>query len=112
VCYTYSFSLFDKGKSERIVEGRNGTMKNSVKVCVAGAILFVGGICAGVIGTVFGMIISFNRIGNSPNTPQPREIAEGLSYSVISTSIGMGVSFLGLCLGLGGLIAYLVGRKR
>jgi hypothetical protein len=87
-------------------------MKNSVKVAIAGGVLFVGGIVVGVGVTVVGMMCAFTAIGNSPTTPPPSELAEGIGYSLMATSIGMGVSFLGFCILIGGVIAYVAGRKR
>jgi hypothetical protein len=94
-------------------DGRELKMKTSIKVSIAGAVLFVGGFVLGFGVTVLVMVQAFNTIDNSSGTPVPSEqVTETVRYAFMVTSIGIGVSFLGLCLGLGGLIAYLVGRKR
>ena len=87
-------------------------MKNSAKIAVTGAILFVGGVVIGVAVTVLGMMNTFNTIANSPDKVSPSQVAGGLSYALMATSIGMCVSAVGFCLLIGGAIAYMVGRKR
>ena len=87
-------------------------MKNSAKIAVTGAILFVGGIVIGVAVTVLGMMWSFNTIGNSPDRVSSSQVASDISYALMATSIGMCVSAVGFCLLIGGAIAYVVGRKR
>ena len=87
-------------------------MKNSVKVSIVGAVLFVSGPILGFAATTLGMMLSFNTIGNSDTSVSPAQVANNISDALLGTSIGIGVGFLGACIGLGGLIAYLVGRKR
>ncbi len=43
----------------------------------------------GLLGTVYGMIVTFNKIANSPVQPSPKELASGIS-------IALGTTFLGL----------------
>jgi hypothetical protein len=86
-------------------------MKKSVKVAIAGAVLFVVGFAVGVGITLFGMIDAFQTIAQSGAKARPEQVAEAVHSSMMATWIGLGVSFLGLCLGLGGLIVYFKGRK-
>ena len=43
----------------------------------------------GLFGTVHGMINSFSVIANSPTTPKPSELAQGISTSLFTTLIGL-----------------------
>jgi biopolymer transport protein ExbB/TolQ len=87
-------------------------VKNSVKVSIVGAVLFVSGPILGFAATVVGMVLSFVTIAESDKSVRPEQVANDMSYALLSTSIGIGVGLVGACIGLGGLIAYLVGRKR
>jgi uncharacterized membrane protein len=86
-------------------------MKRSIKVLIAGALLLVGGFVFGLAGTIMGMIRTFSRIAES-GTGSPKQLAEGIDNSLISTAVGIPVSFIGLCLVIGGLIAYFVGKQQ
>lgn len=43
----------------------------------------------GLLGTVNGMIIAFNRIAQSTTTPKPSELAQGISMALVTTLIGL-----------------------
>ena len=43
----------------------------------------------GLLGTVVGMVASFRTIAESPTTPKPSELAEGISQALITTLIGL-----------------------
>jgi biopolymer transport protein ExbB len=43
----------------------------------------------GLLGTVQGMIRSFSVIANSPTTPKPSELAEGISTALFTTLVGL-----------------------
>jgi biopolymer transport protein ExbB len=43
----------------------------------------------GLLGTVDGMILSFNEIATSPVTPKPSELAEGISTALVTTLVGL-----------------------
>lgn len=47
----------------------------------------------GLLGTVYGMIVTFNKIANSKVQPSPTELADGIS-------IALGTTFLGLCVAI------------
>ena len=47
----------------------------------------------GLLGTVYGMIVTFNKIANSKVQPSPTELADGIS-------IALGSTFLGLCVAI------------
>ena len=46
----------------------------------------------GLLGTVQGMIASFNVIATSPTTPKPSELAEGISTALFTTLIGLAIA--------------------
>ena len=46
----------------------------------------------GLLGTVQGMINSFNVIANSPTAPKPAELAEGISTALFTTLVGLAVA--------------------
>ena len=86
-------------------------MKNPVKLMIAGAVLFVGSLIFGVGGTVVGMISSFNQVASSGQA-DTEKLSEEIGTSLIPTMIGMPIAFIGLCLLVGGVIAYFVGRNK
>ncbi|MCH2202459.1 MAG: MotA/TolQ/ExbB proton channel family protein [Fuerstiella sp.] len=46
----------------------------------------------GLMGTVQGMIASFDKIATSPSTPKPAELAQGISMALFTTLIGLGIA--------------------
>lgn len=46
----------------------------------------------GLLGTVYGMVLSFVKIANSDVTPKPRELAEGISTALVTTLIGLALA--------------------
>lgn len=46
----------------------------------------------GLMGTVQGMIASFNKIAQSAVSPKPSELAEGISTALFTTLIGLGIA--------------------
>ena len=46
----------------------------------------------GLMGTVQGMIASFDEIATSPTTPKPAQLAEGISIALFTTLIGLGIA--------------------
>jgi len=59
----------------------------------------------GLLGTVFGMIVTFNTIANSPVQPSPKELAAGIS-------IALGTTFLGLCVAIPLTAVYVYFRNK
>ena len=86
-------------------------MKKSAKVAIAGAILFVGSLLLGVGGTVAGMIRAFNSVAESSGT-SAEELSEGISNSLVSTAVGIPLALVGLCLLVGGAVAYFAGGRK
>lgn len=43
----------------------------------------------GLLGTVDGMVASFSVIANSPTTPKPSQLAQGISMALVTTLIGL-----------------------
>jgi biopolymer transport protein ExbB len=52
----------------------------------------------GLLGTVQGMIRSFSVIANSPTTPKPSELAEGISTALFTTLIGLFIAIPAIAL--------------
>ena len=46
----------------------------------------------GLMGTVYGMIMSFREIATSPSTPKPSELADGISTALFTTLEGLTVA--------------------
>ena len=59
----------------------------------------------GLLGTVHGMISSFSTIANSSQTPEPRELAAGISTALFTTLIG-------LCIAIPAIALYNILRNR
>ena len=59
----------------------------------------------GLFGTVYGMIVTFNTIANSPVQPSPKELAAGIS-------IALGTTFLGLCVAIPLTAVYVYFRNK
>lgn len=62
-------------------------MRKSIKVTIAGVVLFVS-LVLGVGGTIMGMIRSFNRVAESSHG-SAKELSEGISNSLTITAIGI-----------------------
>lgn len=59
----------------------------------------------GLMGTVYGMIMSFEKIATSPTQPKPSELAEGISTALFTTLEGLTVA-------IPAMIAYSILRNR
>ncbi len=59
----------------------------------------------GLLGTVLGMIVTFNSIANSPVQPSPKELAGGIS-------IALGTTFLGLTVAIPMTVVFVTFRNR
>ncbi|MCA9084541.1 MAG: MotA/TolQ/ExbB proton channel family protein [Planctomycetaceae bacterium] len=59
----------------------------------------------GLMGTVQGMIASFDKIASSAVSPKPSELAEGISTALFTTLIGLGIA-------LPAMIFYTILRNR
>jgi biopolymer transport protein ExbB len=46
----------------------------------------------GLVGTVFGMILSFMELGRPGTTPRPDKLAEGISHALVVTLLGIALS--------------------
>lgn len=46
----------------------------------------------GLVGTVFGMILSFMELGKPGSTPRPDKLADGISHALVVTLLGIGLS--------------------
>ena len=52
----------------------------------------------GLLGTVQGMIRSFSVIANSPTTPKPSELADGISTALFTTLVGLFIAIPAIAL--------------
>lgn len=52
----------------------------------------------GLLGTVQGMISSFSVIANSPATPKPKELAQGISTALFTTLVGLAIAIPAIAL--------------
>jgi biopolymer transport protein ExbB len=59
----------------------------------------------GLMGTVYGMILSFDKIANSATSPKPSELAEGISTALFTTLEGLTVA-------IPAMVAYSILRNR
>lgn len=59
----------------------------------------------GLLGTVTGMIITFNKIATSPVQPKPKDLAGGIS-------VALGTTFLGLAIAIPMTIIFIFFRNR
>jgi biopolymer transport protein ExbB len=46
----------------------------------------------GLVGTVYGMILSFMELGRPGTTPNPAKLADGISHALVVTLLGIGLS--------------------
>jgi len=86
-------------------------MKRSVKMIIAGSVLFAGGIVFGVGGTIVSMIGAFDTMAVS-GVDDSEMLAEELSNALITTAIGIPVSLAGFSLLVGGSICYFTGKNK
>jgi biopolymer transport protein ExbB len=72
-------------------------MVESVKASKEQLINYLGtigtlGPMIGLVGTVFGMILSFMELGRPGTTPRPDKLAEGISHALVVTLLGIALS--------------------
>lgn len=84
-------SLIDAG--ERVSNGLRKYLRLFNAICTISPML-------GLIGTVFGMISSFNSIANSDAMGRPDKLASGISEALLTTAAG-------LCVAIPSMITYL-----
>src|SRR5205814_7869692 len=46
----------------------------------------------GLVGTVYGMILSFMELGQPGKVPRPDKLADGISHALVVTLLGIGLS--------------------
>ena len=46
----------------------------------------------GLVGTVYGMILSFMELGKPGSTPNPAKLADGISHALVVTLLGIAIS--------------------
>jgi biopolymer transport protein ExbB len=72
-------------------------MVDSIKASKEVAITYLStigtlGPLIGLVGTVFGMILSFMELGRPGSTPRPDKLADGISHALVVTLLGIGLS--------------------
>lgn len=86
-------------------------MKSShKKAMIIGGALALCGPTLGVLGTVIGMMRSFDVIGKS-GPADPEVLASEIGVTLLSTAGGIYIGLIGLVIFLIGLIAWLAGRE-
>ena len=86
-------------------------MKPAVKwTMIVGAALTLGGPMLGVLGTVIGMMSSFNTLGKS-GTADTEALASDIGVTLMSTAGGIIIGGIGFLVIIVGLIIWLVMRK-
>jgi biopolymer transport protein ExbB/TolQ len=78
---------------------------------IGGALLLGGGFVLGLGGTLIGMLGAFSSVAESATPPSPAQLTAGVSLALITTAIGVAISVIGLCLVIGGLVAWLLERR-
>ena len=85
-------------------------MSKPVRVVLVGVALLMGGCLLGVGTTLAAMVGSFHQMAGSGG-PAPEQLSEGLNISMIATATGILVAIVGLCLTIGGLVAWMATRR-
>lgn len=86
-------------------------MKRSIKILLfTGAGLVVGGPCLGLLGTVLGMIWSFDTLGDK-GVADMQALSSNVSLTLISTVLGFVLAGAGLLLLVAGLMAHWISPK-
>jgi biopolymer transport protein ExbB len=72
-------------------------MVESIKASKEQAITYLAtigtlGPMLGLVGTVFGMILSFMELGQPGKTPRPDKLADGISHALVVTLLGIALS--------------------
>jgi len=83
-------------------------MRTSKKVITTGVIIFVSSVIIGISGTVITMIQSFNKITESKELNKSEIVTGDLELTIIC----MPFAFIGICLIIGGLIAYFANKNK
>ena len=86
-------------------------MKTPIKAMIAGILLFSGGLLLALGGSLLGMTGAFARVADSATPASPSQLAEGIPLALFTSAIGIPISLIGLCLAIGGLIAWLIKRQ-
>lgn len=98
--------------SPSVEESKSKCCKNPWLICLIVSIFgMIMPLLIGVLGTVFGMTRSFKSLSEG-DAADPSELAEGISQSMLATSIGIIVSFVFLILFVTSLVKVLSNRTR
>jgi biopolymer transport protein ExbB/TolQ len=77
---------------------------------IAGGVLLVLGPAGGLLGTVLGMVRTFDAASEG-GSADAAEVAEGVDVALLTTAVGLPVGLAGLVLLVVGLVVGLRGRK-
>jgi len=78
---------------------------------IGGGVLTLGGPALGVIGTVIGMIGSFDTLGKA-GVADPESLASNVGISLMSTATGIVLGAIGLCILIAGVIILIATRQK
>ena len=68
--------------------GEMEATKLQQKISYINLIANIAPLC-GLLGTVSGMVSAFNTIANSPTSPEPKELADGIQQALVTTVLGL-----------------------
>jgi biopolymer transport protein ExbB len=77
---------------------------------ISGGMLMAVGVAGGVIGTVLGMMRSFQELGRS-GAGDPAVLANSISGVLLSSVIGWGIAAFGLIVLIAGIVMSIAGRS-
>jgi len=78
---------------------------------IGGGILTLGGPALGVLGTVIGMMGSFNTLGKE-GVADPESLASNIGVSLISTTGGFVIGVFGVCILVAGVIILIATKQK
>jgi len=78
---------------------------------IGGGILTLGGPALGVLGTVIGMMGSFNTLGKE-GVADPEALASNIGVSLISTTGGFVIGVFGVCILVAGVIILIATKQK
>ena len=88
-----------------------GMKKWSLAGLIMGALLFLAPLC-GVLGTLLGMVLSFQEIATADGAPNPQSLGEGVQTAMFSTAAGLLLVPVGMVVFVVSLVGWLKARKR
>jgi biopolymer transport protein ExbB/TolQ len=78
---------------------------------IGGGILTLGGPALGVLGTVIGMMGSFNTLGKD-GVASPESLASNIGVTLMSTAGGIVIGAIGVCVLVAGVIILIATKQK